>query len=348
MDFKQNRFLITVIFLSLFFISNKAEAVTLSPVRIEVAGDPGSVLRANVKILNEEDLAVTLYKSAEGFEGEGETGTPKLNGSTEGLPSWISTQAEVKIEAGEVTEIPVAIVVPSGTEPGGYYGALCWNSNPPGLTDPGVAIGSKICSIVLVNVNGAVKEGGGILEYFLTREKKFYNALPVSFTYRFQNSGNALVKPEGEITVKNIFGIKAKVLNANNVEGNVLPRGGIRKYEVLWTKSANDFKEIDGIKGFFNIAKYQWKNFALGRFTAQLDLSFGLKDKATETKKISFWVIPWQLLVLIIIALILLLNILKRILRSYNHWVIEQAEIAIKKEMGVVKKRKNSKELDLS
>lgn len=336
-----------LVIFSFFFFFNYTEAVTLSPVRIEVSGDPGSVLRANVKILNEEEVDITLYKTAEGFEGEGETGTPKLNGSTEGLPSWISTEGAVSVSAGEVSEIPVAIVVPENTEPGGYYGALCWNSNPPGLTDPGVAIGSKICSIVLVNVNGPVKEGGGILDYFLTKQKKYYNALPVSFTYRFQNSGNALVKPEGEIVIKNIFGIKAKTLNANNVEGNVLPRGGIRKYEVVWLKDASDFKEIEGIKGFFNKAKYQWNNFALGRFTAELNLSFGFKEKTTETKKLSFWVIPWQLLVLIIVALVLLLNILKRILRSYNNWIIQQAEIAIKKEM-TIKRKKSSKDLDLS
>jgi len=347
MNLKQKKYLAAIILSSVFFIANHASAITLSPVRIEVSGDPGSTLRSNIKILNEEDVDVTLYKSAEGFEGEGETGTPKLNGLTEGLPSWISTDGEVQVKAGEVSEIPVAIVIPSGTEPGGYYGALCWNSNPPGLTDPGVAIGSKICSIVLVNVNGPVKEGGGILDYFLTKQKKYYNALPVSFTYRFQNSGNALVKPEGEIIVRNIFGIKATSLNANNVEGNVLPRGGIRKYEVFWSKDASDFKEIEGIRGFFNTAKYQWKNFALGRFTAELNLSFGVKDKVTETKKLSFWVIPWQLLILILIIIFLVLNIFKRILRSYNHWVIEQAEIAIKKEM-TVKRKKNSKELDLS
>lgn len=347
MNLKQKKYFVTIVLSSLFFIANNAQAVTLSPVRIEVSGDPGSVLRPNVKILNEEDVDITLYKSAEGFEGEGETGTPKLNGQTEGLPSWISTEGKVEIMAGQVSEIPVAIAIPSGTEPGGYYGALCWNSNPPGLTDPGVAIGSKICSIVLVNVNGAVKEGGGILDYFLTKQKKYYNALPVSFTYRFQNSGNALVKPEGEIVIKNIFGIKAKTLNANNVEGNVLPRGGIRKYEVVWSKNASDFKEIEGIKGFFNIAKYQWSNFALGRFTAQLDLSFGTKEKTVESKKLSFWVIPWQLLLLAIIALILIFNILKKIFRSYNNWIIEQAEIAIKKEM-TIKRKKSSKELDLS
>jgi hypothetical protein len=347
MNLKQKKYFATIILSSLFFIANNAHAITLSPVRIEVSGDPGSVLRPNVKILNEEDVDITLYKSAEGFEGEGETGTPKLNGLTEGLPSWISTEGQVEIMAGQVSEIPVAIAIPSGTEPGGYYGALCWNSNPPGLTDPGVAIGSKICSIVLVNVNGPVKEGGGILDYFLTKQKKYYNALPVSFTYRFQNSGNALVKPEGEIVIKNIFGIKAKTLNANNVEGNVLPRGGIRKYEVVWSKDASDFKEIEGIKGFFNIAKYQWDNFALGRFTAQLDLSFGTKDKATESKKLSFWVIPWQLLLLAIVVLILIFNIFKKIFRSYNNWIIEQAEIAIKKEM-TIKRKKSSKELDLS
>lgn len=342
MNLNYKKIFLTSIF-SLFFIlfGRSAHAITLSPVRIEVSGDPGSVIQTKVKILNEGDSTVTLYKSAEGFDGEGETGTPKLNGSKEGLPSWINTDNQVTIEAGAVEEIPVAIVVPQGTDGGGYYGALCWSDNPPATSGQNVSIGSKICSIVLVNVSGDVKEGGGILEYFLTQKKNYYNALPVSFTYRFQNNGNALVKPEGEITIRN-FGIKAKTLNANPVDGNVLPRGGIRKYDILWSKGADNFEDIENVKGFFNVAKYQWKNFAFGRFTAELNISFGFKEKTFETQKLSFWVIPWQLLIILLIAFMILFKVIKSSIHSYNKWVIHQAEIAIKRQIAMKEKKAKS------
>jgi len=340
-------FLSIFLTLAVFSLGRSAHAITLSPVRIEVSGDPGSVIQSKVKILNEGDEKATLYKSAEGFEGEGETGTPKLNGSREGLPSWINTEDKIEIEAGAVEEIPVAIVVPSGTDGGGYYGALCWNENPPSLDTSDVSIGAKICSIVLVNVSGDVKEGGGILEYSLAKKTTYYNALPVSFTYRFQNSGNALIKPDGEVVIRNILGMKAETLNANPVDGNVLPRGGIRKFEVMWSKGSDNFQDIESLKGFFNTAKYQWKNFALGRFTAELNISFGFKEKTNESREVSFWVIPWQLLIILILAFLILILIIRKSLRSYNHWVIHQAEIAIKRQMAM-KGKKSINDTDLS
>lgn len=328
-------------FLLFIFLTSRAEALTLSPVRIELSGDPGSVLYSKVKILNENEEKIKVYKTTEGFEGEGETGVPKLNGSTDGLPSWINTQDYVEIESGKVEEIPVAVVIPKDVEPGGYYGALCWGDNAPSVNE-NVSIGARICSIILVNVLGNVKEGGGVLEYSLFENKNFYTALPVSFVYRLQNTGNGLIKPEGEILIRNFLRMKVVGLNANPVDGNVLPRGGIRKYQVVWSKDSTDYLNVNNIKGFWNHLAYQWKNFAFGYFTADLSINFGVEKEIKEIKRVSFWVVPWQLILVVLLLLFISYKVLRKSIHYYNSWVIKQAEQAIKKEMSLKKERTNS------
>ncbi|MDQ5961971.1 MAG: hypothetical protein QG669_363, partial [Patescibacteria group bacterium] len=68
----------------------------------------------------------------------------------------------------------------------------------------------------------------------------------------------------------------------------------------------------------------QWSNFAFGKYTAYLDLSYG-KSNQTATAMYSFFVFPWQLIVTLLIALIIALMIIKAGITHYNKWVIEQA-----------------------
>ena len=63
-----------------------------------------------------------------------------------------------------------------------------------------------LSSLSLVSKYGEIDEKGGILEFGTVNNQTFFTALPVSFTYRFQNSGSDRVKPDGFVNIKNIFG----------------------------------------------------------------------------------------------------------------------------------------------
>lgn len=309
--------------LSIPFVSVKA--MTVSPVRIELSGNPGTSVSGVVKVINDEKEAKTLYTSVENFEALGETGTPNFRPGGDGLASWIKTEKEVSVDPGQTKTINFTVQIPSAAEPGGYFAAIFLGTNPPATNNESqLTIGSRIGSLLLFRVNGNIKENGALLEFGTKNKKTFFNALPVNFYYRFQNSGADRVLPKGTLTIKNIFGSQ-KVLDPNPTQGNVLPKS-IRRFELWWQKNDSSLlaSPQPENQGFIEAAKYQWHNFAFGPYTAELNLQYGSKNE-TATSSFKLFVFPWQLLFIEFIGLLLTIFILRFIVKKYNRWVIKKA-----------------------
>ena len=63
-----------------------AQALTVSPARAELAGDPGQTISDSFIVINEQNVDQTFYTSVENFESSGESGTPNFTNSKEGIP----------------------------------------------------------------------------------------------------------------------------------------------------------------------------------------------------------------------------------------------------------------------
>jgi hypothetical protein len=183
-----------------------------------------------------------------------------------------------------------------------------------------VSVGAKVGILVLLRVSGAVKEGGGILSFGAKDDGRFFANLPVDFTYRFNNSGNDRVKPEGIIRIANIFGLESATLNANPVLGNILP-GSTRRFDVNWGDTTVDPAALS----FFGKVGYEWNNFAFGIYRAHLDLKYGT-DK-TSSSVYTVFVLPWQLLLIVLIVLAVLITIFAFGLKKYNRWIVSRAKL---------------------
>lgn len=158
----------TLLFLLPFLHSH---AMTVSPVRLELSGEPGATVGGNFKIFNDEKETKTLYTTFENFEASGETGSPSFKPSQEGLASWITAPQSIEIPAGESKTIDFAITIPAKAEPGGYFAAIFIGTTPPSSNPSELAIGSRIGTLVLFRVNGNIVENGSLLE-FATEGKK--------------------------------------------------------------------------------------------------------------------------------------------------------------------------------
>ncbi len=314
--------LIAILFLAGgLFVSNTVNALTISPVKLELLGNPGEIVQSQIILVNEGKETKTFYSSFENFEAQGESGTPNFTTTKDGLASWIMATDSITLTSGEKQIIPVNIQIPQDAEAGGYFAAVFWSTVPPQTQGGGqVAVGAKIGSLILLKVSGETKEGGGVLEFYANNKQKFLSSLPISFMYRFQNSGSDRVKPEGEIKIKNIFGGTLATLLANKNAGNILP-DSIRKFEVGWTGAVSQ----DGAgEGFFAMVAKGWSNFALGRYTAELNLKYGVENQEANASY-SFFVIPWQLLsvIFVILAILGFLGVIG--LKKYNRWIIAKA-----------------------
>lgn len=276
-------------------------------------------------LINENNDTETFYSSFANFEAQGETGSPTFVEPKDDLGTWMSTEPSITLAPRQQKQIDFTINIPKDAEPGGHFAVVFWGDSPPGANN-GVSIGAKTGILVLLSVNGDVKQEAGLLNFNTVGNKFWYETLPVDMEYRFRNDGGDRIKPSGTITIRDTLFIRAARLDANPSLGNVLP-ASTRRLDVEWLKYGRplDYVAPSGFFGkFWSSVSYEWKNFAIGLYSAHLNVAYG--TNATHVKKTAwFFVFPWQLI--IVMALIILVLFLggKILIRRYNRFIIERA-----------------------
>lgn len=335
------RWLLALVFLLSPFAG--AKALTVSPARLEINGNPGTQLKIDMVLMNDKDENQIFYSSYANFEAQGESGTPSFVEPKDDLGTWMKVPETVTLSPFETKTVPVVISIPNSADAGGHFAAVFWSTIPPQGSQPGqVAIGAKLGILVLLRVNGDISEQGSIIDFSTKDGVKKFNALPVGFVYRFNNDGDDRVKPVGTLTVTNMLGMKTKVLDGNPSQGNVLPHS-TRKFELSWVKQNTSNETTVLPIGFWDTVNYQWNNFALGRYKATLALQYSSKN-LTDSAVATFVVFPWQLLVVILLGLIIAYFILKRLIRSYNKMLIAQVREKIEEEIEEKMEEKQERE----
>ncbi len=311
--------LFTALLLGALLLPLAGNAVTVSPPIIELDAAKGDVINQSLKVRNESNTSVTYYLTAERFVAGGEAGAPEFVGEDIGLSTWIKFPYEnISIPAGETIEVPFSIVVPNYAAPGGHYAAIFLSTTPPEAQTGGsqVAIASRIGTLVLVRIQGEIKESANLAEFNTAADN--YASLPVDFNVRVENTGNVHLKPRGTVLIKNMFGSVAGSVAVNEIGGNVLPEQ-IRKFEASWVKNPNEV----GATSFWGKYRQQKENYAFGRYKAELTLNYGTAGKIL-TATTSFWVIPWHIIFVNLVILVIIVIILYYLIKRYNAWLIEK------------------------
>lgn len=290
-----------------------ANALTISPARLELNGDPGQVVSGEFILINEEGEDKTFYSSAQNFEAQGETGTPSFVDARDGLAAWISVPDTIVLKKGEQKKITFSVFIPADADAGGHFAAIFLTTSSPYGSAGQVSVGAKIGVLVLLRVSGFIREGGGVASFSTLDNARFFSSPPIGFTYRFTNTGNDRAHPEGNLLVRNIFGFIAGSTPANPSSGNVLP-GSTRRFEVMWGEPLLS-------DGFFSSALYEFNNFFIGWYRTSLDLSVG--STKAEGSAFTIFIFPWQL----ILVVFLILSILFFGVRNYNQWIIRRAQL---------------------
>lgn len=316
--------ILAIAILAACLLPSAAHALTLTPTRFEVRGDPGETLTERLTLINEDDATETFYSSYANFEAQGESGSPAFVEPKDDLGTWITTDSAVTLAPRQQKEVDFTVSIPKNAEPGGHFAVVFWGTSPAGAT--GVAIGAKTGVLVLLSVNGDVKEEAGLLNFNTVNNKFFYNTLPVDFEYRFRNDGGDRVKPVGTVTLRDTLYIRANRLDANPSEGNVLP-ASTRKIIVTWQKYDRplDYVAPSGFfRRFWSNVTYEWKNFAVGLYSAHLNVAYGA-DNVHVKKTAWFFVFPWQLVIVMVAVLFIVLWGGRKLIKRYNRYIIEKA-----------------------
>lgn len=315
---KTRTYLAGIAIFAVLGIFSSAEALTVSPTKVEITADPGQVVQGEIEIFNEQGETRVFYTSSENFESRGDSGAPYFTGSSSGLATWITTNSSVTIDSGERILVPYTITIPSTARPGGYFAAIFFGTDAPVSAGGGeVSIGGKIGVLILLRVSGPVEEKAG-LGYFTTKENsRIYSSLPVIFEYGFTNDGGDRVVPRGEIVVRNTFRMKSVSFSANEREGSVLPQS-TRRFEVIW--GDNTVKDTH----FLSTVWRQITRPHIGWYTAEASLAWGASGQ-TASSQYHFFIFPWQLLSVVGSVVLISIGVFRLWVRRLKRRILAEA-----------------------
>lgn len=280
--------------------------------------NPGAKSTIQVKLSNVSSTTLIATPEINDFTASGEDGVPKIlidqNGEAQSNPrsfaQFVGPIASYTIKPKQIVTVPVTISIPANASPGGYYGVIRFTARPADIDSSGVSLSASIGSLILLRVNGDLKEHLSIATFATERDGKptiLFESPPVDFVVRVKNDGNIHEGPVGQIVVKDLFGNVIGTPNINLEQRDILP-DTIRKF------SERLDRRIIGDR------------FLIGYYTAELTLKYGTDGNKTVKQSLSFWVIPYTLIAIILVVLLILFFAIRSSVRRYNRKLIRQAQ----------------------
>ncbi|HUC96130.1 MAG TPA: hypothetical protein VMR16_00495 [Candidatus Saccharimonadales bacterium] len=291
-------------------------ALEIAPPVLILKANPGQTVTAQINLRDISKVQQVVTSQVDDFGASGEEGLPQIdvNNSTPGpysIINWVSPPAELTLNSKQIKSLPLTINVPANASPGGYYGVIRFTATAPELSGTGVALTPSLGALVFIRVNGNAKESLSVASFTAinpddTKSGWLFEKTPIQFDVRIQNTGNVFEQPAGVISITDMFGKKIADVNVNQPPGYVLPHS-IRKYSQVLNGGQL------GNKWLF------------GKYTAKLELTYGAKNQ-TLTQTMTFWVIPWRLILVVVVVLIGVIIALYYGIKRYNQFVVKRAQ----------------------
>ncbi len=272
----------------------------VGPGRAEVSLKPGESMVREVTVTNRiseqrifklqvEDISGTADGSAALQVIEGERGPYSIR-------DYVSFPEDTfTLNLGERARIPVTITVPPDAEPGGYYGSVLVSTVQLGEDGNEVAprnpIIARVGSHVFLTVEGDISRSGETIDLSTLPSQWWYQSGPIKLAIAYENTGTIHVNPYGELTIANVFG--EEVGRVEMEPWFVLPQS-IRTREVTWDRE-----------------------FLFGRYTAKATVNRGYDD-ILDTVEVTFWVLPWKLLLLIFGVVFMVVFLIRLFLKTFE------------------------------
>jgi len=294
--------------------SKNGQALEIAPPVLYLTADPGQQVKAQILIRDISSGNLIVKGTVNDFVAGGVDGTPKIllekseTTTAYSIVDWVAPLPSLLLIPKEIKAMTATINVPKDASPGGHYGVIRFTSTPPTPDGSGVSLAASIGVLVLLTVNGEIKQGLTVDKFTVGKGDKtgsIFESAPIVFTQKFKNTGNVHVQPTGQVIISDMFGKKFAAVNVNVPPGNVLP-DSTRQFK------QNLDKSVIGGKRMF------------GKYSAKLSMTYGDKKKVEQT--ISFWVIPFKLVLTVILVLVGLFFLLRFLIKRYNRRILNQGQ----------------------
>ena len=287
----------------------------VGPGKIELQLSPGQSQTINLTVANRLGSDKIFSISEEDFTGSENPDQPIiLLGSDRGpysLKDDISIPSStIPITFGDKASIPITVTVPPNAEPGGLYGSVLISvvsavgtttSNGIGASNP---IITRIGTLFFVRIPGTVNTDGRLTGFSLASGNVIWSSSlsktsPILFNILFKNNGDVYVAPSGIISVTNMLGSTVASISVD--PWFAMPQS-LRFRQVEWDPT-----------------------FLFGRYVAHAVINRGYvsTSTATDTADIVFWVIPWEIILIVFVGLVIVIALIR--------WIFSKFKIVTKK-----------------
>jgi hypothetical protein len=215
----------------------------------------------------------------------------------------------------------------------GYYYAVIFQPVINNQTKSTYIIKGSNAILLLIDTGSSNEQKQFEIANF-SSTKGLYEYLPVTFNITIQNKGNIYLAPSGEIFIsRHSDGTKAiAAIPINSGGGNVLP-SSVRIFQGKWADGFPYFspKIVNGqplVVKNVTVEQLHWNlsnanKFRFGKYYALLALTYNNGNHTILLNStLSFWVIPWKLILLALIIVLLftlgLWFIIRSIIRKYK------------------------------
>jgi hypothetical protein len=317
--------ILSAVLVGLLFILNIQPAVAasandsglsleVSPSPIVLTLKPGETKTVDVRIFNAGANTETLKIVLQNFTTNKKNSQVNLDDK---LPpevnDWIRFAKPVfTVKAGERVTQQVSITVPDSAGFSYNFAMVISRQNADKAPTGQSTVLGSVAIFTLLNIDrpGAIKKL--TVESFVS-SKKYYEYLPAELTLKLTNEGNSLILPAGNAFIQRTANSNEPitVLPINPSSLYLLP-GVTRDYQIKWDDGLPHYviKAAAANAPTERNLEWNWRDstFRIGRYVARTVVVYndGQRDVPVEAQ-VSFWVIPWKIILGVILAGLLLL-----------------------------------------
>lgn len=269
-------------------------ALSVAPARQSLIVEPGESTSVIVKFHNNSDTAIAGDIKVADFIVEDKDGSPTfIEGPTSfstrfAAASWVQLSLnKSSIAANDKISIQAKINVPFDAKAGGRYFAIYFEptSAVPREADTAAeegtsAITPRVAALVYLRVAGPIEENASLIRF---SAPSFLEYGPIMVETEILNLGNYHIKPQGTITLTDMFGQVKDEVKLDEV--NIFP------------DASREYKSEIG------------KKWMLGRYALNLTAPYGDSGKVVAGAT-SVWLFPWRAVVAVILGVIIVISLI--------------------------------------
>lgn len=311
--------LIAPLLSTMTYANGNGSSLTTTPVSTVLRTSPGHTTSTTIGVMNNTlepynvSIQLATFKPY-GASGKAQIIKPKPNSA---YVSWVHFSQTKFIAEPDVWQKVTMTVNPPSTAGLDYYYAVLLKPSPLSNTAKDVGLTGYNAVLVLLDVASPNARAQLSVSSF-SANHGLYEYLPATFNITVRNTGNIFLAPQGDIFISRTsnFSHTLDVIPINTAQGNVIP-GSARMLSEQWTDgfpvftpNTIDGQSVLGLDGS-PVSHLTW-NFTqanrlrFGKYYAKMAFVYnnGTSDIPTQAV-ISFWVIPWKVLTVMIAIIIL-------------------------------------------